>query len=166
MPQLKKQITWQEALIKMESMCAGSEYCEYEINTRLVKLGIKADKRREIINHLIENRFIDNERFSLSFARDKARFSYWGPYKIQHALASLRISSATINKAINGVEQQNWEDALLKNASSKARTLNLIAPAKEGYDNRKKLFLYLIGRGFSSQDSNRAVKIMREKQLE
>ena len=162
----KKRITPEEALHKMESLCSRSEQCEFDICMKLVKLGIDSENRKKIIEYLINNRYLDNGRFARSFTNDKTKFAFWGPYKIRMALALKKIPDNLISEAFKRIEQEAWENSLLKNAESKARQLDLCLPGQEGYANRKKLFSFLMSKGFSATDANRAVKIMKTKQSE
>ena len=158
----KKPVTAEEAKLKMASLCSRSEQCEADVSNKLYKLGLSSGERTEIINYLKEERFIDNSRFAKAFARDKARFSYWGPKKIKAALALKKISSSEINEALSEVDEEDWTNALMKSAISKSRNLDLCG--EEGYENRRKLFTFLIGRGFTGEQANRGVRIMKEKQ--
>ena len=158
----KKLNTPEQAKLKMASLCSRSEQCESDILNKLYNQGISTSDRKEILDFLKEEKFIDNARYAKAFARDKVRFSFWGPKKIRAALALKKISTPEIFKALETVNEEDWEIALSKSAMSKSRNLDLIG--ENGYENRKKLFTFLINRGFTSEQSNRAVRIMKEKQ--
>lgn len=146
----------------MAGLCSRSEQCEYDIMRKLRLKGLSSLQVRELMDFLIEGRYVDNRRFAKSFARDKARFVKWGPKKIRAELSLRKIPSAIIIEAIEEIEEEVWEEGLMKCAVSKARSLDLTG--EDGYEERRKLFAYLIGRGFSGKDANRAVKIMKQQQ--
>lgn len=166
MPIRKKPITPEEARLKMASLCSRSEQCEYDIRHKLINMGLSSSQMSEIISFLREEKFIDNARYAKSFANDKAKFSRWGPFKIKAALVAKHIPSSLINEALACINEEIWEDSVLKNATAKAKSLDLLIPGEDGYNNRKKLFEFLIGRGFQSSLANKAVKIMKNRQEE
>ncbi|MBD5355682.1 MAG: regulatory protein RecX [Bacteroides sp.] len=144
---LKRPITPEAARIRMADLCARSEQCEHDIRQKLHKTGLSADTISDTINYLTENKFIDNKRFAQSYARDKCRFSSWGPYKIRLALSGKRISGSDITQALNGLEAEEIMEAARKVAKVKERSLNLHGETAK--DDRMKLYRHIISRGFS-----------------
>ena len=163
MPTDKKEISPEKARLKMATLCARSEQCEDDILKKLRNLGLSFSDAKDIVNNLKIEKFIDHRRFASNFAHDKVKFAYWGPRKIKAALAAKRIESSFISEALNEIEDSDWEAAVMKCARSKARNLDL--RGDENYDNRKKLFVYLVGRGFTSPQSNKAVRVLKEQQM-
>ena len=166
MPIARKILTEEEARLKMASLCSRSEQCESDIRRKLINLRLTNPQITDIITFLKDEKFLDNARYAKSFVNDKAKFAHWGPYKIKAALASKHILSSLINEAIENLDERIWEQAAMKNAATKARTLDLTLPGDEGYKNRKKLFVFLTGRGFPANLSNRMVKEMKKFQEE
>ena len=158
MPIKKKPVTPEAMKLRMADLCARSEQCEYDIAQKLFKAGLNSTDRLNILNFLKEERFIDNFRFARSFARDKCRFSAWGPYKIRLALAAKRIPSDIVTRALEEVEEKDWRDALNRTASSKLRSLPL--HGENAQDNRQKLYRFIISRGFPSNKASEKVKQM------
>lgn len=161
----KKEITKEKALARLTSLCGRSEQCEYELNLKMLRWGLSAADRREVVEYLKENRYVDDSRYARSYASDKARFSAWGPNKIRFELAGRRIKGPVITEALQKVDQQIWKEGLLRNAVAKSKSLDLM-DEEEGYANCRKLFQYLIGRGFPSSACSRVVKVMKKKQEE
>ena len=161
----KKEITKEKALERLASLCSRSEQCESDLTKKMINWGINAIDRNEVLEYLRVNRYVDDARFARSFTNDKARFSSWGPLKIKMELVKRRIKGALISEALQNVDQQVWKDSLLKCANTKAKNLDL-TDDEEGFANRQKLFRYLIGRGFPSSASYKAVNLMKKKQQE
>ena len=135
-----------EALLKrMAGLCARSEQCTFDINTKIFKAGLPKEKREEIIEYLTANRYLDDARFARSFASYKVRFSGWGKRKIRMALVAKRISSQLISDAIDNIEESDYLDALKRAMESKKKELDL-----SQRDDRQKLFRSLMARGFES----------------
>ena len=160
----RKQIDKEKALERLMSLCSRGEQCEWDLVRKLINWGISRGDQTEIIEYLKENNYLDNERFARSYANDKARFSSWGPYKIRLELMKKRISGPVIKDAVEAVDHSVWKEGLLKNAESKSRNLDL--SGEEGYENRQKLFRYLISRGFSTASSTKAVNLMKKRSEE
>ena len=157
-------LTKEKALERLASLCSRSEQCESDLTKKLLNWDINAGERKEIIEYLKENRYLDDARYAKSFANDKARFSSWGPYKIRFELTKKHINSSLIKEALSRVELSVWKEGLLRNAEAKARTLDLCG--EKGYEDRQKLFRYLIGKGFPSDSASKAVSLMRKRREE
>ena len=156
---MKKPITKETALSRLATLCGRSEQCEFDITRKLINWDLPTGDRKEIINYLIENKYIDNARYAKSFANDKARFSSWGPYKIRAELVKRKIGSADIKNALEQVDQDIWKEGLMRSANTKAKNLQLTG--EEGREDCQKLFRYLVGRGFPSSNASKAVVLMK-----
>lgn len=153
----KRAITPEAAQIRMADLCARSEQCEYDICQKLFKMGVPNAHISEIITYLIDNKFIDNARFARSFARDKCRFSSWGPYKIRLGLASKRLSPTDISQGLDALEENDVIEAARRVAKAKSRSLDL--HGEEAREERLKLYRHILSRGF---DSSLASKVAKE----
>lgn len=160
----KKPVTKEIALDKLETLCSRSEQCEYDLNQKMFRWGLSTADRKDVIDFLRENRFVDDTRYAKSYANDKSRFSSWGPYKVRIELLRKRIKPAVISEALNNVNPQIWKEGLMRCAITKAKNLDLTGEA--GYDSRNKLFRYLISRGYPSSSATKAVMMMKRKQEE
>lgn len=129
----------------MAGLCSRSEQCTSDIRLKLRKAGLNSSKTEEIIEFLTENKFLSDERYARSLASYKMRFSAWGKLKIRAYLAQKRISSEYIHDALDGIDEEEYEEALDRAARSKAKELDLL-----NHDERQKLFRSLLARGFES----------------
>ena len=159
----RKPLTKEAALTRLEALCSRSEQCESDIVRKLYNWGLSASDRKEIIQSLRENRFVDDARFAKSYANDKARFSSWGPNKIKVELIKRKINASYIKEALSGVDRKVWNEGLLRATQSKARNIDLIG--EDEWDNREKLFRYLIMRGFPSSAVSKAIDWIKKQQL-
>lgn len=143
---IRKKAADPEALLKrMAGLCAKSEQCIFDINTKLFKAGLPREKREEIIEYLITNRYLDDARFARSFANYKVRFSAWGKRKIRMALAAKRIPSDMISEALEAVMPEDYEAAISRVIEAKKREMDTSVR-----ENRSKLYRHLLARGFES----------------
>lgn len=142
----------------MADLCARSEQCAYDIREKLFKAGLNPSAVEETITFLINEKFIDDNRFAGSFARDKVKFAGWGRNKIRMALALKRINSTTISEALDSIPYEMYQDSLMRAAKSKARNLEL-----NDYADKVKLMRHLASRGFTSSEASEAVRLIKEE---
>ena len=158
----RKPISPEKAALRMAALCARAEHCEFEIDRKLFRQGLTPTQRKEIIDFLRDQKYLDDERFAKSFTNDKARFALWGPYKIKNELRQRKISSEFISKAINEVDEEIWNESITRIAHSKSRNLDLMG--EEGHNNCMRIYRYLLSRGFGSSESIKTIKsIIRER---
>lgn len=158
---MKKILNRDEALLAMADLCARSEQCSFEITRKLSKKGLSRDDIEFVVSELNERGFIDDMRYARSFSRDKVRFSAWGRMKIRMALIAKHIPSFIISEALNCIDSDDYAAAVQRAARSKAPSLDLSL-----YDDRLRLYRFLISRGFESRISSAEVKRQRIIQSE
>ena len=146
-------------LIKYRERCSREELCPTQIRRRLSKY-LEKDSVDKIIATLEEEKFIDIVRFASSYVRDKARFSLWGPKKIEYSLKSLDISSDIIEFAINehyssveGSENKNYvlEKIVLKKWNS-------LKGEESNESKRLKTLRFALQRGFDYREIDKIIK--------
>ena len=108
----KKQISESEALRKLGDLCARGEHCSGEMAEYLSKWGIAADAQERIIGKLIDYKYIDDERFTRSFVRDKITFNKWGRRKIEQALWQKRIPQSISQPILDEIEPEEYLNVL------------------------------------------------------
>ena len=93
---MAKTLTPPEALHRAAALCSSSEHCITDIREKLSRWGIGELDARTIVERLVQERFIDEERYAIAFAKDKFRFSGWGRIKIRYALQQKRIMTSSM----------------------------------------------------------------------
>lgn len=134
------------ALNKAMALCAGREMCISDIRGKLVSWGVKDNDSEKIIIALITAKFIDEERYSAAFVKDKFRQNKWGKIKIGAALRMKRITDEVIRKALGNIDDAEYLD-LLKSIVEKQRKS---VKAKNQYDLKGKLLRHCLSKGFES----------------
>lgn len=143
----KKQKKWlskTEALAKLQAYCAYQDRCHKEVRSKLLDLGIYGDDLEEIIADLIEENFLNEERFARSFARGKFRIKQWGKIRIKRELKQRDISDYCIRKAMEEIEEEDYQKTLESILLKKNARLN----APNLYTRKAKLAKYAMSRGF------------------
>lgn len=143
----KKRLSQAEATAKLEHYCAYQERCNYEVRNKLWKLGFWGDWADDIVMHLIDENFLNEERFARSFARGKFRFKKWGKIKIRQKLFEKRVAKKLINFAIEKeIEDEVYWQTLTKLLDKKDKTLK----EEDIFVRKKKIYNYLFQKGFES----------------
>ena len=86
----------QEATKKLESYCAYQDRCHKEVESKLRAMGMIPEAKDQIIGHLIKENYLNEERFSKSFARGKFRIKKWGKNRIVNELKQRQITKYNI----------------------------------------------------------------------
>ena len=84
---------------KAAVLCSRSEYCTYEIGEKLKLWGLSPEEAVLVIENLIAEKYIDDERFARAYAKDKFKFNRWGKQKIAYMLRSKNIPAEIIELA-------------------------------------------------------------------
>ncbi|MFM6946413.1 MAG: regulatory protein RecX [Flavobacteriales bacterium] len=134
-------------LQKSEAFCAYQERSSFEVLEKLKRLGAQEGEMIQIINSLIENKFLDDERFAKAYAVGKLRIKHWGVNKIKQGLQLKRIDRQVILEAIqNMYNEENYFGILQDIAARKWQELH---KEKDPWIRKQKLFRFLASRGFN-----------------
>lgn len=140
----KKQLTKEQALQKLRHYCAYQERSHSEVREKLYSLGVWKKEHDEIIASLIEDNYLNEERFAIAFAGGKFRVKHWGRVKIKYELKQKQVSEYCIKKALKQIEEEEYLKTLRKLVTEKYIKLK-----NEQYLIRKKKTTdYLIAKGF------------------
>ena len=143
------------AFDKVALLCSKSEKSTSEILEKLKLLGLSAEESKPVIEQLILDKYIDDERFARAYVKDKFRFNHWGKQKIAHMLRAKNISPEILELAFEEIEDDGYSDELRKLLTDKEKSIK----AKDKYDKRNKLMRFALGRGF---ESNMVYAIFKE----
>jgi regulatory protein len=142
----KQSLTKEQALQKLKHYCGYQERCHSEVRDKLFDLGVYRKYHDEIISSLIEENYLNEERFAIAFAGGKWRMQRWGRVKIRYELKQKQLSEYCIKKAMKEIDDEEYIKVLQKLVADRYASLK-----KEQYLVRKKKTIdYLINRGFES----------------
>ena len=140
-----KFLTVEQAIKKAEYFCSYQERCHIEVHQKLRSLGMFDTAIDHIINHLLENNFLNEERFAIAFSRGKHRFKRWGKRRIEQELKFRDISSYNIKSALKEIEQE-----YLTNFYNYAEAKWEVMPDESLERKKKKWADYFIRKGFET----------------
>lgn len=142
--QPKKNWTLQEAKLKIASYCAYQERCQLEVRNKLAEKGIYGDQAEDLIAVMIEEGFLNEERFAQAFVRGKYRLKKWGRNKILQELKSRQISPNCIRSGLKEIEDAEYWQNLIHLTKKKWHS----DKEKDPFKKRFKVHQYLVGKGF------------------
>lgn len=140
----KQSLTPNQALLKAAGYCAYQERCQKEVREKLHEWGIWGNEAENLIIQLIEQNYLNEERFAKAFAGGKFRTKQWGRVKIRLELKARDISDYCIRKAMLEIEEDSYQSVLKNEAMEKYHSLK----DKKTVVRKAKTAKYLTGRGF------------------
>lgn len=143
-----RQLTYEQALTRVTSLCSASEYCIHDINEKLYRWGISNTDSERIIDYLLDEKYIDEARYAQAYTNDKLRFSHWGRIKIKSMLRMKHISDRDINNALDNISEEEYESILRDIIKGKAKSEG----DAEDYASRAKIIRFALQRGFEMEE--------------
>ena len=139
-----KPITKEQALQKLRHYCGYQERCHSEVKEKLWQLKVNRKEHDEIIASLIEEDYLNEERFAMQFAGGKYRVKQWGRVKIKYELKQRMVSDYSIKKALKQINEKEYISTLNKLAEKRYASLK----NEQWMVRKKKTIDYLLQRGF------------------
>jgi regulatory protein len=149
----KKYLTKEEAIQKLKHYCGYQERSHAEAQQKLWDLGVRRAEHDEIISTLIEEDYLNEERFAKAFAGGKFRMKEWGRKKIYYALKEKKVSEYNIKKAMKEIDEEGYVKTLNGLAEKKYETLK----GEQYLVRKKKTMDYLMQKGFEPELVNAAI---------
>ena len=129
---------------KIKNWCAYQERSQHEARQKLYEYGLFSDDVEQLIVKLIEENFLNEERFAFAFVSGKFNIKQWGKIKIKIELRKHKVSDYLINKALNNIDYETYISTLKKVIEKKIRLTSEKNKQKLHY----KLIQYASSRGF------------------
>ncbi|MDF2447692.1 MAG: RecX family transcriptional regulator [Bacteroidota bacterium] len=134
----------QLALVKMQGWCAYQERSQQDARDKLYDLGLWPEAVELIISKLIEENFLNEERFAMTFARGKFSIKKWGRIKIKQELKQKRVSEYCLKKALQQIDETLYLETLTRLLEVKRKLIREKNPVKLKF----KLMNYALAKGY------------------
>ena len=141
---MKKEMTEQEAYLQLAALCAQAEHCQQEMRDKMRRWELDETVQNRIIDRLIKERYVDDERYARAFVKDKIRYNKWGRRKVQQALWKKRIDADIQQRVLDGIDEKEYVDILRPLLKQKRKTTK----AENDYELNRKLVRFALSRGF------------------
>ena len=143
----RKQLTKEQALQKAKHYCAYQERCHSEVKEKLYGFGLRKTDVEELLTQLIDEDYLNEERFAIQFAGGKFRMKHWGRVKIKYELKQKQVSPYCIKKAVTAIDEDTYIKTLQKLATEKLKSLR---SKTNQFIRKRKLQDYLLQKGYES----------------
>jgi regulatory protein len=143
----QQKLTPEQALQKIKHYCAYQERSHAEVKDRLYGYGLYKKDVEPIISTLIEENFLNEERFAIAFAGGHFRTKQWGRIKIKYQLKQKQVSEYCIKKALQAIDDDAYEKTLQKLFDEKLRALK---SEKNIFIKKRKVQDFLLQKGFEA----------------
>lgn len=155
-----KTITEREALIQLSALCARGEHCTFEMQEKMRRWQLPDDQQARVIERLVRDRYVDDERFAHAFVRDKIRYNKWGRRKVEQALWQKHIDEEIRRRVLDAVSDEEYLHVLRPLLQQKRRGLK----AGSDYELNMKLIRFAMSRGFTMDIIRQCLDVEDEDQ--
>ena len=139
-------LSLKEVIQKMEYYCAYQERCHAEIKEKLYSFQVTPDEKDQIIVHLLDHNYLNEERFASVYTQSKLHQKKWGKKRITLELKAKQISSFLITKSIREIDANEYQSIFDQVSEKHWDTIN----EKNTLKKRKKFCDYLLRKGWES----------------
>ena len=139
-----KPLTPDQVLDKMAKYCAYQERCVKDVRDKLKTFEISEEEKAKIIDYLLDNRFVNDERYAKAFVRGKVNQSGWGVNKIRFHLIQKGIDKNIIEEALGQTDEEAYRQRLIEILETKSKTVK----AANDFEKKRKLATYAMQKGF------------------
>ena len=140
-----KTISEKEALLRLSALCAQGEHCQWEMLEKMRKWELDEEAQARIMERLLKDRYVDDERYARAFIMDKIRYNKWGRRKVEQALWMKHIDEDIRQRTLDEVDDEEYLSVLRPLLKEKRRTTK----AGSNYELNQKLIRFALGRGFT-----------------
>ena len=72
--------------MKLAALCARGEHCQHDMLEKMRQWGVDEQEQASVMQRLVKERYVDDERYTRAFVHDKMTYNQWGRRKIEQAL--------------------------------------------------------------------------------
>ena len=144
----RKNIGTEKALQKIKHFCSYQERNHQEVKEKLYSFGLYKMDVEMLLSQMIEENYLNEERFAIAFVGGRFRIKKWGRVKIRYELKQKRISDYCIKKGLASITEDDYIKTLQKLFTEKKTSLKL---EKNIFIKKQKIQSFLMQRGFEPQ---------------
>jgi regulatory protein len=140
-----KEVSEQGAYLQLAQLCGRAEHCQYELIEKMRRWEMSDEAQARVMQRLVSERYVDDERYARAFVRDKIRYNKWGRRKVEQALWMKHIDDDIRSRALSEVDDEEYLSVLRPLLKQKRRSIK----AASDYELNQKLVKFALGRGFT-----------------
>ena len=149
-----------EAFGRLTAFCAAGEHCLTEVRERLRRWNVAPDEAEALVRRLVEEQYINEERYCRAYINDKVRFARWGRLKIAQALRQKQIASSLYLPLLDELDEAIYSEQLRRLLEAKQREVK----GRNAYERKVKLVRFALGRGYEMDEIRRFIPNFEENE--
>jgi regulatory protein len=138
----------EQALQKARHYCGYQERCHSEVQEKLYSLGLRKPQVEAALATLIEENYLNEERFAIQYAGGHFRLKQWGKVRIRYQLKQKHVSDYCIKKALAAIDDDDYYQTLARLAEKKWDSLK---EEENPHTRKHKLQTYLLQKGYENE---------------
>jgi len=147
-----------EVLVKITRLCSRSEQCSNEIRKKIINAGVEEDLADEMVQSLIEENYLNDERYVKAYVADKFKFNKWGKIKMRHYLRLKGLPDEVIAIGLDEIDKEKYKAVLIKTMKDKAKTIK----KKNKFEKMGQIIRFTQNRGFEPELIHRYMNLVLE----
>ena len=155
-----RQKTEQEAYLALAALCAQAEHCQWEMTEKMRRWDLGDEAQARVMERLVKERYVDDERYARAFVKDKVRYNKWGRRKVEQALWQKHIGDDIRQLVLNEVDDAEYLGVLRPLLKQKRRSTK----AQDDYELNRKLTRFALSRGFTFDIIRQCIDVGDEDQ--
>lgn len=150
-----KQKTEQEAYLSLAALCAQAEHCQWEMLEKMRCWELSDEAQARVMERLMKERYVDDERYARAFVKDKVRYNKWGRRKVEQALWQKHIGDSVRQQVLDEVDDDEYISILRPMLQQKRKSTK----ASSDYELNGKLIKFAMSRGFTMDIIKQCVNV-------
>lgn len=141
------------AYSKMAHLCSRSEQCSADIRKKITAFGLEIEVADKLIEKLVEENYLNDERYVKAYIADKFKFNKWGKIKMRHYLRMKGFTEDIICNGLDEIDAEKYKAVLIKTMKDKAKTVK----KKNKFEKMGQVIRFAQTRGFEPEMIHRHI---------
>ena len=154
--------TENDAYLTLAALCAQAEHCQYEMLEKMRRWELPEDAQARVMQRLVSERYVDDERYARAFVKDKVRYNKWGRRKVEQALWQKHIDEDIRQQVLDEVDDDEYLSVLKPLLQQKRRSTK----AANDYELNQKLMRFAVSRGFTFDIIRQCLHVEEEPDID
>ena len=150
--------TENDAYLTLAALCAQAEHCQWEMLEKMRRWEVPEEAQARVMQRLVKERYVDDERFARAFVKDKIRYNKWGRRKVDQALWQKHIDEDIRKRVLDEVDDDEYLKVLRPLLKQKRKSTK----ANSDYELNQKLMRFALGRGFTFDIIRQCIDVEEE----
>ena len=147
-----------EAYLTLAALCAQAEHCQWEMLEKMRRWEVPEEAQARVMQRLVKERYVDDERYARAFVKDKIRYNKWGRRKVDQALWQKHIDEDIRKRVLDEVDDEEYLGVLRPLLKQKRKSTK----ANSDYELNQKLMRFAMGRGFTFDIIRQCIDVEEE----